>query len=397
MRCSKCMLCLLALLTLLALKVYIEWSSDPLRPKKYPEGRESETLTNPGAFTFEPSLPANLSGRLGQAGAQATAYWNRQQQLFQVLPQAGDPAAGDCQAWGKAAAATIPDFASYPEPHQRFLLSAACRDYPWWVSGSVVPSCLDSDAPYLLLAVKSSAGRFGERQAIRETWGGPEHGVRLLFLLGSPRAEPGPDLGPLVEWESRRYRDLLLWDFLDVPFNRSLKDVLFLRWLAHHCPQVTFVLRAEDNSFVNIKALLKLLRGLPPATARGLYLGHVFDQALPIRTPKGPYYVPESFYAGPYPAYASGGGYVFAGHLAPWLLRAADRVVPFPIDDVYSGLCFQALGLAPQNHPGFLTNWPATGKQDNPCIHQRLVLVQPRDPQETIQLWKLMQNIPAHC
>ncbi|XP_051845207.1 UDP-GlcNAc:betaGal beta-1,3-N-acetylglucosaminyltransferase 8 [Antechinus flavipes] len=393
MRCSKCLLCLLAGLTLLALKVYIEWSSEPLRPRRHQEGPEPGVPAQPGPF--EPSLPANLSERLGRPGA--SAYWNRQQQLFQALPGAAGSAAGDCRAWGRAAAAEIPDFSSYPEAYRRFLLSAACRDYPRWVSGAGVPGCGGSEAPYLLLAVKSAAGRFGERQAIRETWGRPERGVRLLFLLGSPRGEPGPDLGPLVQWESRRYRDLLLWDFLDVPFNRSLKDVLFLRWLGRHCPQVTFVLRAEDDSFVNVRALLGLLRGLPPASARGLYLGHVFERAAPVRTPRGPYYVPESFYAGPYPAYASGGGYVFSGQLAPWLLKAAERVLPFPIDDVYSGLCFQALGLAPQNHPGFLTNWPDRDKQGDPCVHRRLVLAQPRDPQTTIRLWKLMQNLQARC
>ncbi|XP_074075253.1 UDP-GlcNAc:betaGal beta-1,3-N-acetylglucosaminyltransferase 8 [Macrotis lagotis] len=388
MRCSRCVLCLLALLTLLALKVYIEWSAGGLglrgqREARAPPGRA-------GALPFRPSLPANLSGRLGQPGPPATAYWNRQQLL------SGAPA-GDCRAWGRAAAAQIPDFASYPEPHRRFLLSAACRDYPWGLSGAGVPGCPDSPAPYLLLAVKSSAGRFGERQAIRETWGGPQPGVRLLFLLGSARGEPGPDLSALLRWESRRHGDLLLWDFLDVPFNRSLKDVLFLRWLARRCPRATFVLRAQDDSFVHVRALLRLLRALPPAAARGLYLGHVFDRASPVRSPKGPYYVPESFYAGPYPAYASGGGYVFAGQLAPWLLRAAERVVPFPIDDVYSGLCFRALGLAPQHHPGFLTNWPSGGEPENPCTHRSLVLVQPRDPQQTIRLWKVLQNLRAPC
>ncbi|EAW57041.1 hCG2040385, partial [Homo sapiens] len=51
------------------------------------------------------------------------------------------------------------------------------------------------------------------------------------FLLGSPVGEAGPDLDSLVAWESRRYSDLLLWDFLDVPFNQTLKDLLLLAWL----------------------------------------------------------------------------------------------------------------------------------------------------------------------
>uniref|UniRef100_A0ACB8FT00 Uncharacterized protein n=1 Tax=Sphaerodactylus townsendi TaxID=933632 RepID=A0ACB8FT00_9SAUR len=39
------------------------------------------------------------------------------------------------------------------------------------------------------------------------------------------------------------------------------------------------------------------------------------------------------------------GGYIFSGMLAPWL-HAISQYIPFyPIDDVYTGLCFQALGI----------------------------------------------------
>lgn len=397
MRCPKCLLCLSALLTLLGLKVYIEWTSEAGLSRDSPGPRG--TLPDATSASPEPTLPANLSARLGQPGPLSPAYWNQQQWRLRALPSGDGAEAGDCHAWGAAAAAQIPDFASYPEDLRRFLLSAACRSFPRWLpEGGVghVAGCSAEDVPYLLLAVKSEPGRFAERQAVRETWGSPAPGIRLLFLLGSPAGQGGPDLGSLVAWESHRHRDLLLWDFLDVPFNRTLKDLLLLAWLDRHCPDVAFVLQVQDDAFVHIPALLGHLRALPPSWARGLYLGEIFAQARPLRKPGGPFYVPNSFFEGHYPAYASGGGYVIAGRLAPWLLRAAARVAPFPFDDVYTGLCFRALGLVPRAHPGFHTAWPAQ-RALGPCLLRDLLLVQPLSPQDSIGLWKQLHDPRLRC
>lgn len=390
MRCSKCLLCLAALLTLLGLKVYIEWVAETRQSRAYPGPRG--TPPGPTPASPEPTLPANLSARLGQTSPLPSASWNQQQWHLGTLPSS------DCQAWGAAAAARIPDLASYPEALRRFLGAAACRSFPQWRprgGGGQVANC-SARVPYLLLAVKSEPGRFAQRQAVRETWGGPTPGVRLLFLLGSPEGEGGPDLGSLVTWESRRYGDLLLWDFIDVPFNQTLKDLLLLAWLGRHCPGVSFILRAQDDAFVHTPALLSHLRALPASWARSLYLGEVFTQAKPLRKPGGPFYVPTSFFAGDYPAYASGGGYVIAGRLAPWLLQAAARVAPFPFDDVYTGLCFRALGLVPRAHKGFLTSWPADRAKD-PCTIRDQLLVRPLSPQDSIWLWKRLQDPLLHC
>lgn len=397
MRCPKCLLCLSALLTLLGLKVYIEWTSESRLGKAYPAPQG--TLPGPTTANPEPTLPTNLSARLGQTGPLPLAYWNQQQWRLGTLPSGDSAEAGGCQAWGAAAAAEIPDFATYPEDLRRFLLSAACRSFPRWLpraGGGQVASCSDTDVPYLLLAVKSEPGRFAERQAVRQTWGSPAPGTRLLFLLGSPVGEAGPDLSSLVAWESHRYSDLLLWDFLDVPFNRTLKDLLLLAWLGHHCPDVTFVLQVQDDAFVHTPALLDHLQALPPTWARSLYLGEVFNQATPLRKAGRPFYVPESFFEGGYPAYASGGGYVIAGRLAPWLLQAAARVAPFPFDDVYTGLCFRALGLVPRAHPGFLTDWPAD-RTTNRCTVRNLLLVRPLGPQDSIRLWKQLRDPQHQC
>uniref|UniRef100_A0A6I8NZ39 Hexosyltransferase n=1 Tax=Ornithorhynchus anatinus TaxID=9258 RepID=A0A6I8NZ39_ORNAN len=348
MRCTKCLLSGAALLTLLALKLYVDRGPEP--PPAPPAGGGPRPPAPPGPRPRprpSPRCPPTSRG----------AWASRRPRPRPT----GTGSSGGCGA-------------SRRGPGRGTARGGGCGP----------PG---ARPPYLLLAVKSAPGRFAQRQAVRETWGREAGGVRRLFLLGSARGEHQPDLGPLVGRESRRHGDLLLWDFQDVAFNRTLKDLLFLGWLARRCPRVPFVLRAEDDAFVHVEALLGLLRGLDPARARTLYLGQVFARAAPFRSPGSPYYVPESFYAGAYPAYAGGGGYVFAGRLGPWLLRAAARVAPFPIEDVYAGLCFRALGLEPRAHPGFRTDdGLAEAQRDDPCAHRRLLLVRPRGPRQTLRL-----------
>lgn len=140
MRCRKCQLCLSALLTLLGLKVYIEWTSESWLKKAEPRG----ALPSPTPPNAEPTLPTNLSARLGQTGPLSSAYWNQQQRQLGVLPST------DCQTWGTVAASEILDFILYPQELRRFLLSAACRSFPLWLpagEGSPVASCSDKDVP----------------------------------------------------------------------------------------------------------------------------------------------------------------------------------------------------------------------------------------------------------
>lgn len=128
MRCRKCQLCLSALLTLLGLKVYIEWTSESWFNKAEPRG----TLLSPTSHNAEPTLPINLSERLGQIGPLSLAYWNQKQRNLGVLPSK------NCQTWGTVAASEILDFLLYPQDFQRFLLSAACRSFPLWLLVKVV-------------------------------------------------------------------------------------------------------------------------------------------------------------------------------------------------------------------------------------------------------------------
>ncbi|KAI3353640.1 hypothetical protein L3Q82_004891 [Scortum barcoo] len=333
-----------------------------LQVKTQPSKQESSTVPHPVHNT-------SVSDGFRQIIPQNTAYWNRL--LFSALrnpnkgvnPLIRDSNWSHCRETNQELLQTnVHDFASYPVLFQDFLQGMNCRSPPILINQP--NKCISGrrkgdNQTFLLFAIKSTPGNFERRQAVRETWGQEgkyQNGlrVRTVFLLGSSPLDD-PDLGPLLSFEAQNFRDLLQWDFHESLLNLTLKMNMFLEWTMKHCPRVSFVFSGDDDVFVNTPVLLSYLQSLEPLKASKLYVGHVISTANPLRDPKSKYYIPLSFYDGPYPAYTGGGGFLISGALLQ-PLHSVSRVIPFfPIDDVYTGMCFKALEVSAEGHAGFQT------------------------------------------
>ncbi|KAL1256315.1 hypothetical protein QQF64_011860 [Cirrhinus molitorella] len=296
----------------------------------------------------------------------------------------------------------IQDIHSYPLLYRDFLRGMECRNPPLLIDQpDKCSSDSEKDQIFLLLAIKSIPKNFERRQAIRETWGREglyKNGlqVRIVFLLGGS-SEDDPSLDKLISFEAREFQDLLVWDFNDSFYNLTLKENVFFKWMLESCPNVSFIFKGDDDVFANTPAILNYLKSLKPEEATGLYTGQVISDASPLRDPKIKYYVPQSFYEGPYPAYAGGGGFLFSGNLLPSLYHVSFYIPFFPIDDVYTGMCFKALGINAMKHDGFRTFDIREQDRENPCVHKDLLLVHQRDPQQTIRLWRGMHSTMLTC
>lgn len=193
------------------------------------------------------------------------------------------------------------------------------------------------------------------------------------------------------------YKDVLQWDFHESFFNLTLKELMFYKWAMEHCAGVSFVFKGDDDVFVNRGAVIHYLRSLPPNKTSQSYIGQVIYSATPLRNPQSKYFIPLTFYDGPYPAYAGGGGYLFSGTLIPSLHRISKFIPLFPIDDVYTGMCFHALGITPKQHAGFKTFDIQEQDRENLCIHKGLMLVHQRSPQQVIKLWRGVNSPLLTC
>ncbi|KAM4696383.1 UDP-GlcNAc:betaGal beta-1,3-N-acetylglucosaminyltransferase 8 [Rhinophrynus dorsalis] len=393
-KCKKVTVSICAILTLVALKIYLDLTYEFPRFTELPTAPTDSpvnplTLLEPlqGREDMSMTVLHDLAQKLRRVLVMADSYWNREE--LQLLDSVG------LSAWSCREVKQPTDQKTYPEPLQQFLLHGGCREHRILIDQQ--EKCPENRT-FLLLAVKSSPQNFAQRQAVRNSWGTErDYGgkfVRLVFLLG---VAPGPDLSSLLWYEDGRYHDLLQWDFTDTFFNLTLKDQLFLQWAVLRCPGASYILKGDDDVFARTPDIvyhLSLLGGHQP---QPLYMGHVVTSAKPYRDPRSKYYIPPTYYAGGYPPYAGGGGYVFSGALTPWLYLVSHFVAPFPIDDVYTGMCFMALGVRPTGHPGFRTFQMPVGEEDLGCSEHRLLLVHKRTPQEIMRMWGELQGHEQHC
>ncbi|XP_015236434.1 PREDICTED: N-acetyllactosaminide beta-1,3-N-acetylglucosaminyltransferase 2 isoform X2 [Cyprinodon variegatus] len=292
----------------------------------------------------------------------------------------------------------IIDYNTLPKRFQDFLLHMRCRTYPMLINQ---PHICDK-TPFLLLVVKSLIPHFDRRQAIRQTWGQAgtlaNRPVRTVFLLGSASSEDNfPNLQGMLDHEAKLHQDLLQWDYRDTFFNLTLKEVLFLQWFTKHCPQARYVLKGDDDVFVNTFRIIDYLKGLSEGKAKDLFIGDVIINAGPHRDKKLKYFVPESVFVGQYPPYAGGGGYMFSGNLAIRLCNISQQVVLYPIDDVYTGMCLKKLGLVPEKHGGFKTFGIEEKYRDSPCVYRDLMLVHSVTPQEMLKIWSWVVHPHISC
>lgn len=342
---------------------------------------------------------------------QNDAFWNRM--LYSGLlnlDKGGNPFRHDSK-WSRCRETNLEllqtnvhDFSSYPVLIRDFLQGMNCRSPPVLINQP--NKCISAEEEgdkqtFLLFAIKSVPGNFEQRQAVRETWAREAVNqsrpkVRTVFLLGSS-PQDDPDLNSLLSFEARHFGDLLQWDFHESFLNLTLKMNAFLQWTLTNCPHVSFIFSGDDDVFVNTPGLLSYLQSLEPSKSSQLYVGHVIGTASPLRDPKSKYYIPLSFYDGPYPAYTGGGGFLFSGALLQPLYSVSHVIPFFPIDDVYTGMCFMALGVSPEAHTSFQTFDIKEQDRENLCVYKHLILTHRRSPHQLIKLWKGIHSPLLTC
>ena len=257
--------------------------------------------------------------------------------------------------------------------------------------------CADVHSPpgqlLAVVLVCSAVENRARRDAIRGSWGSPDHlrrlGLRVVFVLGRADGRDGDVLD-----ESRRHGDVVQADFVDSYANLSVKSLVALRWAAEHAACARFVVKTDDDTFINAHLLSRDLAG---TAHRRFVMGHVIARARPVRTRGAKWFTPVSLYAADvYPTYASGAAYVISSDAVRPLLTAAAGSGVFGIEDVYvTGMLARAAGLQ------LIVNGKFDGYRAmaDDCAVRSHIALHRISADEMRRLWTIVTADPArlHC
>ncbi|XP_027004367.1 lactosylceramide 1,3-N-acetyl-beta-D-glucosaminyltransferase B [Tachysurus fulvidraco] len=254
--------------------------------------------------------------------------------------------------------------------------------------------CANEDM-LLLLLVKSSPENFERRQAIRLTWGNEAYiqkkfgvTVRVLFALGiHPHPVNRKKFQRRLILEDKTYQDLIQQDFLDTFHNLTIKLLLQLGWTHTYCKHARFVMSADDDIFVHMPNLIRYLQEMNRTSVKDFWIGKVHRGSPPIRKKESKYYVSHEIYPWfLYPDYTPGAGYVISRDVASRVYQASLTLnASIYIDDVFMGICANAIGILPKEHVFF----SGEGRAPNHvCIYNQM-MTSHGHVKDFHELWKL--------
>lgn len=186
-------------------------------------------------------------------------------------------------------------------------------------------------SPLVVIIVCSASEHLAMRDVIRQTWASQrDPDVRTLFLLGR---NGNDSVDSSVSSEDEKHGDVIRMDFVDSYANLSLKSTLMLGWMLSHCSTVKFLVKTDDDTFLNAPLLLKDLR---KTVHSRFIMGNVIALAQPVRTPNAKWFTSlATFNRSAYPTYVSGAAYVISVDAIEQLYSASRKVPLFWLEDVY--------------------------------------------------------------
>ncbi|ELU06541.1 hypothetical protein CAPTEDRAFT_148283 [Capitella teleta] len=209
--------------------------------------------------------------------------------------------------------------------------------------------CSDGNI-FLLTYVHSAPAHHKRRMAIRETWGHPRNipdvKIRVVFLMGYSEEKSYQDA---LQMESDMYGDIIQENFLDSYRNLTYKAIEGLKWITHHCSQARFILKTDDDIFVNIFSLVTHLQSVfaEAALPNKLLLCLVWYHMKVVRDPKSKWYIPyHEFKEDFFPTYCSGSAFVMTPDVVRGMYNASLHTPFFWVDDYYvTGLLAHKVGV----------------------------------------------------
>lgn len=212
-------------------------------------------------------------------------------------------------------------------------------------------TCRGNDLDVLIF-ISTSPQNKAARDAIRATWGHvcktEKSKIKCLFVLGNASDD---NLNMELTKESNENHDMIQMDFKDSYANLTYKTMTGLQWASEYCSNAKFIMKTDDDMYVNTDLLPILIEQIPQENFLG---GFCWGPSPPHRDRTSKWYVSFEMYRGGYfPSMCSGTGYIISSNIIPRLLTASRNIPFFYLEDVYLAICLSKIGLHPTSVSGF--------------------------------------------
>lgn len=244
----------------------------------------------------------------------------------------------------------------------------------------------------LLIIITSAYSHQEARLAIRQTWGhyGTRRDVGIVFILGRKKNKT---LENALKEENFIYGDLIIGHFIDSYNNLTLKTISALEWVDQNCPKAKFVLKTDDDMFINVPKLMSFLD--KHKKDKRVIFGRLAKKWKPIRNKKSKYYVSSGqFSAIIFPPFTTGPAYVMSADVIHELYVRALQQTYLKLEDVFTtGIVAQQLGIKRIHVNEFLNRRIAF----NPCNIRKTISVHMIKSNEQFDLWKKLLDQSTNC
>ncbi|VDI77622.1 Hypothetical predicted protein [Mytilus galloprovincialis] len=208
----------------------------------------------------------------------------------------------------------------------------------------------DQPSLQLIIIVKSYILNFGQRIAIRRTWGGMTSlRSKTVFFVGYLE---GCD--HLIEQESKQYKDIVQLNIADQYENVVYKTIYSLLWLSHGNIDAEFVHFVDDDRFINPINIYNFATDNIDS-AELVMVGYKLVAVRPRRNKDTKTYIsfkdyPFSFF----PPYIIGGTILTNIRTVRILAIAIAFLKVIPIEDAYIGIVAKSVNIKLKHHYRFL-------------------------------------------
>lgn len=197
----------------------------------------------------------------------------------------------------------------------------------------------------LVVIIHTAPDHFQHRTRIRDTWGHFKSlpNISVAFLIGKSDDD-------LIEngllFENEIYNDIIRSDLVESYKYLTLKSISMLEWMSKKCHHAKFLLKIDDDVFLNVPKALHLVEEKMTET-RKIY-GYLVKDSGPSRSNDSKYFVSVPEYKlKKFPTYVLGAVYLIKSDVTYEIFKKSLETQFFKLEDVFiTGLvASQQLGI----------------------------------------------------